>query len=559
MLRVLFNEGIGIGIGIGLSLTIVVVAGLLSGGGLALGYLLYPRFIARRRGRRIGVTLPHVTIFMRALSQTGQNPTTLIHELAALESVYGDIALEFDVIRKDTELYNDGLLTALENAKSLTPSDRLREFFDDFVSVLESGGGVRPFLDQKVAEQLQRTEDELEELLESLVTLAEAYVSLVFVGPLLLLVVLILFGLTGSDVMDYLHLLTYVGIPLGILVSMVAIHQLLRPYRLETGVAFEQEKPESKPPETSESWFLEYTKQSHRRRFLRRFQNPLVTLQEKPLYSLSLTVPVALGFVVFAVVTGILEPTQEAYLTEPVRFTTGFVVIPMLVITVVLMAFHEVKRRRQRSLEERFPDALYTLASANERGIGFVDGVELVSRRYDDPIASEFRTVSQDIELEDDVARALTAFANRLRIARLTLTVSVIRDLTTSTNELAVPLRSLADNLETRLSLQRARRREMEMYAIVIILGVLVYLLVILVFESFFLPEITAIPTREPDLFVGEIPVIPYRTVFFHSALIQAFGNGLLLGLLTDDSLFSGLKYSNALVALVLLSFFLMP
>jgi flagellar protein FlaJ len=43
--------------------------------------------------------------------------------------------------------------------------------------------------------------------------------------------------------------------------------------------------------------------------------------------------------------------------------------------------------------------------------------------------------------------------------------------------------------------------------------------------------------------------------LFFHSALVQGLGVGLLAGKLANDDVLSGLKYSIALVALTLVVF----
>jgi flagellar protein FlaJ len=53
----------------------------------------------------------------------------------------------------------------------------------------------------------------------------------------------------------------------------------------------------------------------------------------------------------------------------------------------------------------------------------------------------------------------------------------------------------------------------------------------------------------------GSVPVQTYRVVFFHSALLQAIGTGLLAGKLVDNDARSGLKYTLALVALAVLAF----
>lgn len=541
---------------------VVLLGALLSGGIVGGGHLYYPRLVAYHRQRQIDVVLPHAVVFLSALSRGGLHPIALINELTEVEEIYGAVAGECKVIRKDVELFNDDLGTALKNAGELSPSQKLGDFFDDFASVLESGGSVEEFLGQEATAQLERTEEELEELLEALVTLAEAYVTLIVVGPLLLIVVLAVLGLTGASTVLYLSLLTYVGLPLGIAGSIVAITILTRPHQLESGSQVDRDQPHDGTPDTPEPWFSDY-QQGKRRRWLHsRLRKPLALMRRRPLVSLLVSVPVALVFVLSTVELGLLTPSWTAYAKQPIRFTTGFVVTPLLIVSIPVMGFHESRRRRERRIEQRFHDVLQTLASASNRGVPLADGIELVSRRYGGPLGREFERIHRDIRLDNDIGQALSTFANRLQLPYLSMAITVITEVVHSTDKVATPLQVLADDLDTRLSLRRRRKREMDTYLVVVALGILVYLLLILVLDVFFLSHVTEIPLqstlaqRRQPMFMTKPPVTAYRTVFFHSALIQAFGNGLLMGKLSDDSLLSGLKYSNAFVSVVLLAFF---
>lgn len=540
---------------------IVALTAVVAGGAIGGGRYYYPHVRAYRRGREIDVMFPHAVVFMRAQSEAGRDPIEVIRELADAGDVYGEVAAEFDRIRTDVEVFKDGLPTAVANASELTPSDMLGEFFEDLGSVLESGGDVDAFFEQQSSQQLARTEANLEETLEALLTLAQAYLVLVFIGPLLLLMVLLLVGVTGPNPTTSLDFLTYVAIPGGIVASAVAVHVLTRPYTVRSGGHVAREEGTEPSPESAEPWFEDYREAERRHRLTRVLRTPVRLMRRQPLYSLGASVPLALGFLLLAVFAGVLEPSWESYAARPVRFTAGFVVIPLLVLTIPLMGFHEGKRRRERRVESRMPDVLHALASANARGVTFADSIALVARRYHGAIGEEFSTVRRDMAFDNAVGRALTAFANRLRIPRVSMVVSVLEDVVTVTDDLSGTLEVLGRDLDTRLTLQRTRRREMATYLVVVVLGILVFLLVVLVLDVFFLRTLVEIPVpptpsgREVPIFAEAADLTLYRRLFFHAALVQAFGNGLLMGKLFDDSLLSGLKYANGLVAVVLLAF----
>lgn len=58
-----------------------------------------------------------------------------------------------------------------------------------------------------------------------------------------------------------------------------------------------------------------------------------------------------------------------------------------------------------------------------------------------------------------------------------------------------------------------------------------------------------------PPLQVGEFSAAAYRELSFHSALVRAAGNGLLLGTFVDNRLASGVKYAAGLTGVTLAAF----
>lgn len=536
-----------------------LIAGFLLGGIVGTGLLLYPWYIARQRREKIEVVLPHMVVFMRAASQIDPNPNDLIKEVANYTTIYGELAHEFETIRKDIELLNDDLLRSLDNADSFIPSAELREFLNDLSSLLESGGSVEKFLDHEVQQQLNKTENELEDLLRTLTTLAPIYVIMVAVGPVVILVALLVLGMIGANVTHFLFILTYIGLPIIILVSVLTLDALASRQRLDLQEQLEPmfDEPSVEKPDPPTSWFEKYEKRSRYESYLRRFREPLETMQDRPYYSLLLTGPLAVLVYIVIIAGDILPLTIDAITAHPVPFTTGYLVIPFLIVSLPVMGLHELKMRRARAFEYRFPDVLYSLASGNERGVPLEEGIEMIARQFEGPVADEFQKAHRDIQLEHDVASALTNLANRRQLPRITMTLAVLRKIIRSSEDIASSLQSLADDLEMRLSLEQQRRQELRMYAVVVSLGVLVYLLIVIVLDAYLLPQI---PDLESQSIVGsgEQPAIEvYETIFFHSALILSIGSGLLMGKLTHDSLLSGLKYVHGLIITVLIAFLL--
>ncbi|MFC7027126.1 type II secretion system F family protein [Halomicroarcula sp. GCM10025710] len=164
--------------------------------------------------------------------------------------------------------------------------------------------------------------------------------------------------------------------------------------------------------------------------------------------------------------------------------------------------------------------------------------------------------VRNDIEWNHDTSRALRAFADRLRVPQLSRAIKLIAEGMRSSSDLARVLSIAADDTRNRFKIEQQRRRELSSYVAVVVIGFLVYLLVVALLTTAYLEPISAVSTEptgtdvESPVSISNLPVAAYETLFFHSAIIQGFGSGLLAGKLVDNKALSGLKYSIGLVLL---------
>ncbi|MFC7132180.1 MULTISPECIES: type II secretion system F family protein [Salinibaculum] len=565
------------------------------------GRLYYPRMVVGRRRRAINVTLPHAIVYMYALSHGGMNLYEVIRELAGSQDAYGEVAREFDTVVRDTELFGNDLYTALSNARNLTPSDNLEQFLDDTLSVLDSGGDVTIFFEDEAQNYLDEAEDEQERFLETLALLSEVFIVGFVAAPLFIIVILLVMNLMGANTLFQLGLIVYAVLPLGIAGFLVLLDILSAPYvqeRVELAddhdgrerflvgrivwdaarrageslriagakaAAAIRREPYTPPVVTPAMRVADSHRryrQHRRKRALRDLlYQPVVAVQRRPMLSLVGTVPLALVFAAAVALTGTATPSLAALSDQPIRTTTWLVCLPVLVAAVPLAALHERKTRRQKSITRRFPDTLNILSSANKMGISFTDALGLVSRWTSGPIGEELRLVRNDIKWNRDTAGALRSCANRLNTPRLSRTVRLIGGGLRSSSDLSKILSIAAEDTRSRHKMDRKRYRELSSYTSVVIIGFLVYLMVIILLVNNYLEPIAATPAveapagQDTPISVAGIDVATYTALFYHSALVQAIGSGLIAGKLADNSLLSGLKYSILLVVLAVLAF----
>ena len=574
------------------AILVILISGLLSAA-VWYGRWVYPRTIADARRRNIDVTLPHAITFMYALSYGGMGLLEVIHTIGDAEDTYGQVAAEFEMVARDVELFGNDMFTALRNARNLTPSDNFEQFLDDLLAVLDSGGDVTEFFREETGTYLEDAREEQENFLETLAVMAEFFIVMFVAAPLFLIVILMVISLLGGQTLTQLSLLIYAVLPLGMLGFLVLVDTLSEPYRQPT-IVYERTHRQSTgdgvlvlavlrdafddllallgslvgatdEQDSDADRYDAYDSVQRRRRLSEVLDDPFAVVRREPLLTLAVSAPLAALVLAALVVAGYVTPTAEAFTADPLGTTTLAIVLPLLVMLVPVSVFHERQRRRDDSLAKRFPDTLNVLSSANRMGIELTDALALVARWSQGPLAAELRKVRNDIRWNFDTRGALLSFADRIRAPQLSRTLKLIAEGTRATSDLTRVLSVAAEDTRERFKIRRKRQNQLATYVAVVVIGFLVYLLVIVVLDASYLQPIANTP-QTPDvpggssapISVATLPVESYRALFFHSALIQGLGIGLLAGKLANDDLLSGLKYSIALVALTLVVFTLL-
>lgn len=549
---------------LGMILTLSALGVLLPGIGVLLIRSYRLRSVISQRRRSIDMNLPYAIMFMYALSKGGMNFLDVCRRLAATE-IYGEVANEFDTVVREIDLFGNGLIRALNNVQTLTPSDNFRRFLDDLLSVLESGGDLEKFLHNEAEEYLDDAQDEQATFIETIGTLSELFVVVFVAAPLFLIVVLIVVSFLGAETVWMIALLIYLAFPLGMVGFLLVIDQLSPQTSVPAvSVDIDSDRTALSDAVRKDDRFKAYRRAKRGYGLQTLLSGQARAIRSRPVRSLWLTAPAALLVATIVGTTGVVDPTGKGFSTAPVRTTTGIVVGPLLVASVPLMILHERGRRRARAIVQRLPDLLDLLSNANEMGIGLVEGCGLVSKWGSGAIADEFRKVRNDLAWNHDIKRALLAFADRMEIPQLTRTMTLVAEGSRASGDLHSLLQIAANDTRARAKLERARRRTVDSYVTIVVIGFLVYLLVIvLVSASYLAPieELTAgagaIDRPEALAGVGAAPVDTYRMLFFHSALIQGFGSGVIAGKLADGDMLSGLKYAVSLVLLTVVAFVL--
>jgi flagellar protein FlaJ len=168
---------------------------------------------------------------MTILAAAGMPPTRMFKLLADSKTT-PEVASEANEIIRDVEVLGNDIISALETERDRSPSQIFGEVLEGLVATIRSGGNMKNYLmdTSRLMMDLRRLASK--QLIESLATFAEIYVTLLVVFPLLIIVMfsvmaLIGGGLGGLDVTQLMIMVTYLIIPLSGLGVIVMLDSML--------------------------------------------------------------------------------------------------------------------------------------------------------------------------------------------------------------------------------------------------------------------------------------------------------------------------------------------
>lgn len=516
------------------------------------GWWVTPSVYRRKRAAKIDAVFPHALIMMYVLARAGMSLSEIIELLAEADDVYGELGVEFAHIHRDVTYFGADLQTALKDAQARTSSSDLETFLSDLGGLLESGSTLESFVEREHRRQLARASEEQETFLARLESFVQLYIIIVFVGPIFALILLILISFHGADTTGLIYFLAYlypvgaIAIALAVLTRIETAVRLpaVRP-RLSTG---ELDDAETRP---TSRLYRRYRRRKRLRRLLK--WNPLQTVYRHPWVILVLSLPATLGGAWLG-----LRPFGgvAAVWNDPIRLTAG-VSLVLVVALLPVMVVLERKRAKRDAVIEQLGPICERFSEATAAGMGSVESCRLVIDRTADPARELVKQVHHEATLTGDPAKAFRTAAARVDIPDVTLTFAPIAAGYNATAKLETIFDELGKTARQRTTLTARRKRAMELYTLVVVMGLVVFIAVTFFLETFFLPNLEQAGEADGESPFATPPLDPegYRLVLFHATLIQAAGNGLFIGKLRAGSLVAGLKYSLLFVVLTSLVF----
>ncbi|WP_254523232.1 type II secretion system F family protein [Natrinema caseinilyticum] len=594
----LSNEAlIGIPVGHGLLLEIiellrvpavVLFTGLLFGTlGFAMGFgsmVAIPYSRASARKREINMLLTDAVSFMYALSVGGLNQLEIIEAMAQADDTYGEVANEFQSIVKETEYFDIDYRTAIRKQALETPSNDLSQFLTDMLSIVNSGGDMESFLEDKKEKHMRTAKQEQELTLETLELFGEMYMTLSLFPLLLIIIMVIMQMVPNADVtnemlyMTVYGLIPLVGVGFIVLVSTVKHDEPGDGYlsmgnseqRTETGQeggllslglveqftghysVFDRIKNREGTHETMEV-----------------LTKPHIFFRDYPMVTLALTVPIALVIVVTAMVTGAAPTSWSQLLDRPIWGTFLYVYLPFFVTAIPLSIFREWNVRHRNSVVNKLSEDLRKLSSSNDTGLTLLESLKSVSDTTSGKLAREFEMMHTKVNYGMSLKEALIEFNNKYHIPRLARTTRLITEAQEASNQISDVLRTAARASENHDDIERERKSRTRMQIVIIIMTFMTVLAVIAILKTQFIDTMAGLNAGGSGAEASSgaasasgmgqanlsenIDVEMLSVLFFHAVTLQAIISGFICGYIRDADLLSGLKYTIALTSIALI------
>ena len=561
----------------------VFVTGLVFGSiGFAIGFgslVAIPYSRASAREREINMLLTDSVSFMYALSVGGLNQLEIIDAMAQADDTYGEVAKEFQSIVKETEYFDVDYRTAIRTQALETPSDELSQFLTDMLSIVNSGGDMESFLEDKKEKHMRTAKQEQELTLETLELFGEMYMTLSLFPLLLIIIMVVMQMIPQAEVSDMmLYMTVYALIPLTGIAFLVMVstvkHDEPGDGYLSMGVDDQRLQGQQDSGLLNLGLVEQFTgdhsvfdrikNREGTYETMEVLRKPHIFFRDNPLYTLALTVPAALVIVATAMMNGSAPTSWEGLLENAIWGTFIYVYAPLYVIAIPLAVFREWNVRHRNAVVSQLSEDLRKLSSANDTGLTLLESLKAVSDTTSGKLAREFEEMHTKVNYGMSLKEALIEFNNKYHIPRLARTTRLITEAQEASNQISDVLRTAARASENHDDIERERISRTRMQVVIIIMTFMTVLAVIAILKTQFIDTMAGLEagSAEADADGGgelaeadlseNIQVDMLSVLFFHAVTLQAILSGIICGYIRDADILSGLKYAVVLATIAL-------
>jgi flagellar protein FlaJ len=196
----------------------------------------YPSLQVGNRKRILDEELPYVASHMAVLSRASLPPERIFKSMAQIDAMrIKSVAAEESIsVIRDVNFLGYDILSSMERRVKVSPSIKFVDFLDGFISVTRSGGDLTDYFLSSAKGLMDQARIAARQLIETLGGIAEAYIALMVVFPLLIIIMMSVMGMIGGGVGGFstifiMQIVTYLIIPAIVVILLLILDSIMPP------------------------------------------------------------------------------------------------------------------------------------------------------------------------------------------------------------------------------------------------------------------------------------------------------------------------------------------
>jgi flagellar protein FlaJ len=523
--------------------------------------LRLPGIEKKNRAIRINLTLHNAVAYMYAMRRGGAQLMAIFQSLSDNSRIYGEVSYEFRQIVRDADFFGYDLVTAIRHLSETTPSEKLKDFLEDLLSIIESGGDLAEFLSLRVRLYQEEAKFEQKQFLNFLSIVAEAYVTLFVAGPLFLIIIMVVMGMIGTAAVFQLSMITYAVIPVGSLIFILLLDLIsIKGEKTEryTSVKRLDEYADIRIERRGgeEPLFRQLMRYDRIRNLANHIRHPFESFVRNASHTFYITVPAATIYMAAILLSTPAYPDMEL----TVDIIDDHLILAILIVLVPYAVFYAVWAKKVLGIEALIPDFLERMAGINQVGLTIAQAIAIMVNTNLGLLSYEIRRIKRDMDWGANFTEALVRFEDRVSTPSIARTVTLITKAAEMSGQIGEVLTIASSDAKMNEILKRERRAEMFIYIAIVYLSFFVFLFVVAVLMTQFLPVLAGIPVSGlaqagPLASIGSVQIRTFGRLLYHTCLMQAIFSGLIAGQMGEGSLGAGVKHSCVMLIISLLTF----
>ena len=227
--------------------------------------------------------------------------------------------------------------------------------------------------------------------------------------------------------------------------------------------------------------------------------------------------------------------------------------------------YWERVENKKNEIEEKFPDFLSDLAEYWKGGLSMTVAVQTLATSEYGALNDEVKKMSDQLSWGIKFSDVILQFAERVGTPLVKRAISLISEADRAGGKISDILVTAANDSREIKFLEGERKRAIGSYIAVIWTSYFVFLGVIVVLSTVFIPAIANSNSSDDggggqnigNMKIRNVDPLFFLTIFYYGVTMQAIGNGCMAGLMATGRFSAGFKHSGMkiLVALVVFNF----